>query len=86
MIDKEWGGATHTGWKAIPIKFLRHYAQLGITTEEAREQERRTIPIGRNIEPEDIAHLALFLCSQQASAITGQSIAVDGGAETAIAY
>jgi NAD(P)-dependent dehydrogenase (short-subunit alcohol dehydrogenase family) len=30
-------------------------------------------------EPEDIAHMALFLISDQASWITGQAIAVDGG-------
>ena len=38
------------------------------------------IPIGRMIEPDDIANLAAFLCSDLASAITGQTIAVDGGA------
>ncbi len=37
------------------------------------------IPIGRMIEPDDIANLAAFLCSDLASAITGQTIAVDGG-------
>ncbi len=36
-------------------------------------------PLGRMGEPEDIAHMALFLISDQASWITGQAIAVDGG-------
>jgi meso-butanediol dehydrogenase / (S,S)-butanediol dehydrogenase / diacetyl reductase len=36
-------------------------------------------PLGRMGEPEDIAHMALFLLSDQASWITGQAIAVDGG-------
>jgi NAD(P)-dependent dehydrogenase (short-subunit alcohol dehydrogenase family) len=36
-------------------------------------------PLGRLGEPEDIAHMALFLISDQASWITGQAIAVDGG-------
>jgi NAD(P)-dependent dehydrogenase (short-subunit alcohol dehydrogenase family) len=36
-------------------------------------------PLGRMGEPEDIAHMALFLMSDQASWITGQAIAVDGG-------
>ena len=36
-------------------------------------------PLGRLGEPEDIAHLALFLISDQASWITGQAVAVDGG-------
>jgi NAD(P)-dependent dehydrogenase (short-subunit alcohol dehydrogenase family) len=36
-------------------------------------------PLGRMGEPEEIAHMALFLMSDQAQWITGQSIAVDGG-------
>src|SRR5258706_2486178 len=36
-------------------------------------------PLGRMGEPEDVAHMALFLISDQASWITGQAIAVDGG-------
>ena len=36
-------------------------------------------PLGRLGEPEDIAHMALFLISDQAAWITGQAIAVDGG-------
>jgi len=30
-------------------------------------------------EPEDIAHVVLFLCSEAARHITGQTIIVDGG-------
>ena len=36
-------------------------------------------PLGRMGEPEEIAHMALFLMSDQAQWITGQAIAVDGG-------
>jgi meso-butanediol dehydrogenase/(S,S)-butanediol dehydrogenase/diacetyl reductase len=36
-------------------------------------------PLGRMGTPQDIAHMALFLLSDQASWITGQAIAVDGG-------
>ncbi|MBN9589298.1 MAG: hypothetical protein BGN85_10015 [Alphaproteobacteria bacterium 64-11] len=36
-------------------------------------------PLGRMGEPEDVAHMALFLLSDQAGWITGQAIAVDGG-------
>jgi meso-butanediol dehydrogenase/(S,S)-butanediol dehydrogenase/diacetyl reductase len=36
-------------------------------------------PLGRMGEPEDIAHMALLLISDQSTWITGQSIAVDGG-------
>ncbi len=36
-------------------------------------------PLGRLGEPEDIAHMAMFLISDRAGWITGQAIAVDGG-------
>ena len=37
------------------------------------------IPMGRLAEPEDIVGAVLFLCSDQAGFITGQSLYVDGG-------
>lgn len=37
------------------------------------------IPAGRLGEPEELAALATFLCSERAGYITGQSVAVDGG-------
>jgi NAD(P)-dependent dehydrogenase (short-subunit alcohol dehydrogenase family) len=36
-------------------------------------------PIGRMAKPEEVAALAVWLCSDKASFITGSSIAVDGG-------
>ncbi len=48
--------------------------------EKTREHIRKTtIPLQRFGEADDIAYAALFLCSQQANFITGQSLAVDGG-------
>lgn len=37
------------------------------------------IPLGRIGTPQDVAHVALFLCSDESSFITGQDILVDGG-------
>lgn len=39
----------------------------------------RRIPLGRMAEPAEIADAVVFLCSERASFITGQIIAVDGG-------
>lgn len=47
--------------------------------EQAIAEARRTTPLGRTIEPEDVANVVAFLCSDQASMICGQFIVVDGG-------
>jgi NAD(P)-dependent dehydrogenase (short-subunit alcohol dehydrogenase family) len=44
-----------------------------------RERFERTTPMGRIGEPEDIADVVVFLCSDLARFITGQNIVVDGG-------
>ncbi len=45
----------------------------------AAEKIARVTPLGRWQEPEDVAALALFLASDQAKNITGQTLNVDGG-------
>ena len=46
---------------------------------EMFEQLSRTQPIGRMGKPEEVAELALFLCSDAASFITGSNFPIDGG-------
>jgi NAD(P)-dependent dehydrogenase (short-subunit alcohol dehydrogenase family) len=46
---------------------------------EAIKAMTRTIPMGRHGQAEEIADAVLWLCSQAASYVTGQSISVDGG-------
>jgi len=57
-----------------------------IRVEEAKRQSAEGTSIGRLIEPEEIALLMLFLISNKASAITGQAIAIEGGAGRRISY
>jgi 3-oxoacyl-[acyl-carrier protein] reductase len=60
--------------------------ERGISFDEAEASLVARFPIGRMVEPDDIAPLVLFLASTQAAAITGQAIAVDGGAIPSVAY
>lgn len=51
----------------------------GQDTLEARARFTATIPLGRLSTPADIASAATFLCSDEASMITGVALEVDGG-------
>jgi NAD(P)-dependent dehydrogenase (short-subunit alcohol dehydrogenase family) len=44
------------------------------------ERRRRATPLGRLLDPEDIARTVLFVVSDDAAAITGSMLTVDGGA------
>lgn len=52
-------------------------------TESLPEQQKKKllemIPLGRFGEPEEVANLVLFLCSDESSYITGQVISINGG-------
>jgi NAD(P)-dependent dehydrogenase (short-subunit alcohol dehydrogenase family) len=52
-------------------------------TPEAQERLKRIVPLQRVAQPEEIASVAAFLLSDAASDLTGQTIAVDGGATIA---
>ncbi len=52
---------------------------MGEDTPERRAAFLSTIPIGRFSKPEDIANAAVYLCSDEASMVTGVALEVDGG-------
>ncbi len=52
---------------------------MGEDTPEIRAKFLATIPLGRFSTPEDMANAACFLCSDEASMITGVAMEVDGG-------
>lgn len=54
--------------------------------EERLRERKRTIPLGRLAEASEVANLAVFLASEEAGYITGQSFVLDGGASAAGCY
>lgn len=66
--------------------FKREAKDKGITIDDAMADRITDIPMGRLVQPEDLASAVLFFCSPLADMVTGQSIAVDGGSGEAINY
>jgi NAD(P)-dependent dehydrogenase (short-subunit alcohol dehydrogenase family) len=54
-------------------------AALVVRNERLAPQYLKTIPLGRFAQPRDIANAALFLASEEAAYVTGQTIVLDGG-------
>lgn len=63
-----------------PCMVKTGFSQLFWSNQDLHDQIVKTIPLGRIPEPVDVAHPVLFLCSEGAGFITGQTLVVDGGA------
>jgi len=50
-----------------------------LSTEEGLAWQLARMPMGRVGQPDDIAAVVLFLCSPEASYITGHTLVADGG-------
>lgn len=55
--------------------------QLGISGPDMRQQTLKKISLRRMVTAEDVAAMALFLCSPAAHNVTGQAISIDGNVE-----
>jgi NAD(P)-dependent dehydrogenase (short-subunit alcohol dehydrogenase family) len=64
------------GWVTVESY---HKAIPGFSEEAAREAAKNAVPVGRAGAPLDIAKLAVFLCSDDAEYIIGQTLVADGG-------
>jgi 3-oxoacyl-[acyl-carrier protein] reductase len=67
-------------------RMARRAKERGITIEQAEAEVAATVPIRRVVDPADIVPIVLLLSSPLASAITGQALAVDGGALLGVEY
>lgn len=59
----------------------RRAATLGITPQEMEREVLAPVALGSTVECEDIANMALYLCSSFGGAVTGQALSVCGGVE-----
>ena len=79
QLAVEWGGygirsnVVHPGLILTPMS-QAFYDQPGVT-----ERRSQAVPVGRIGLPSDIAQAVLFLASDRAAYISGQSLTVDGG-------
>ncbi|HZD25633.1 MAG TPA: SDR family NAD(P)-dependent oxidoreductase [Alphaproteobacteria bacterium] len=60
-------------------EFRAHADILGVPFEQVMQAGLARVPLKRFLQPEEIAHLAVYLGSAESDGMTGQSILLDGG-------
>ncbi|HEY8529337.1 MAG TPA: SDR family oxidoreductase [Paenibacillaceae bacterium] len=66
-------------------RLAEQYAKAkGISVEEQKAEMAAAIPLGRLVDPADIAAMVLLLVSDRASSLTGAEILIDGGQQPGI--
>lgn len=76
----------YTATERVQQIFESEAKESGQSIEQVVAKRTQDIPLGRLIQPEDLAAAVLFFCSPMAQMITGQCLAVDGGSGTSISY
>jgi 3-oxoacyl-[acyl-carrier protein] reductase len=64
---------------AVAPGYVNTELTLQNNTEQDLQSIRKTIPMQRLAEPEEIARLVTFLCSERNTYLTGQCLVIDGG-------
>ncbi|HEX7299826.1 MAG TPA: SDR family NAD(P)-dependent oxidoreductase [Solirubrobacteraceae bacterium] len=54
-------------------------AAKGISRDEALQAQADKVPLGRFAQPQEVADVIVFLCSERASTVTGAAWSADGG-------
>ncbi len=71
-------GPANVNVNAVAPGFIRT-ERMAMLPSEVIERAEKSSVLGRVAEPDDVAHVISFLCSDSARHITGQTIVVDGG-------
>jgi 3-oxoacyl-[acyl-carrier protein] reductase len=71
-------GPANVNVNAVAPGFIRT-ERMGMLPPEVVERAQKSSVLGRVAEPDDVARVISFLCSESARHITGQTIVVDGG-------
>lgn len=74
------GMALSEGWTADGGLADQLAARRGSTREEVLRVQGERLPIGRALEVDEVARIAVLLCSEAASGVAGAAWSVDGGA------
>jgi len=59
--------------------FKPHADMAGVSMAEFRETMRARVPMGRFIQPVEVAHLAVYLMSAESDGMTGETLTLAGG-------
>ncbi len=71
-------GPSNVNVNAVAPGFVRTEMLSKLPAELLERAEKESL-LGRLADPEDVAHVVTFLCSEEARHITGQVVVVDGG-------
>ncbi len=72
-------GPSNVNVNAVAPGYIRTTRLTDAVPAEILDSARERSVLGRLGDPQDVAHVVLFLCSEQARHITGAIIPVDGG-------
>jgi NAD(P)-dependent dehydrogenase (short-subunit alcohol dehydrogenase family) len=76
----------YTATERVTQIFRKEAEEADVDLDQVIAKRTGDVPLGRLIQPEDIANAVLFFCSPLAAMVTGQCIAVDGGSGEAVIY